>query len=368
LGFVFVSLVAGALSAVAATGGCQSDSGGDDDGSGNSGNQGSGGSGASSAGGNASNSGGTGNTGTNSGGTGNTGGGASCDADERTIEEITTGAVGEGIIVNVKGVVAMSYKFLVSGPGNSGNCLWGVYVSAPGLTETAPNSGALVVAYGTEATTSDGGTFCPKNGVEPTGGNIPDDVVPGDVLDINAKVNPFVLDACATEPNGTTVAQIQLASNSTSCPIVKTGTAPLPTPATLTAAQLEQLSSPTDTAFHNQWGGVKVRIENVTPVPFTEDCPTMATPPCMVNKYGEIAVEEGGLLIKDRTYYRGYLKDNKCHTGPVFGNSVTTFTRIDGFSSLDYCTWVLQPLDKCADFAPPSEDCAGDATCPLQVP
>ena len=125
---------------------------------------------------------------------------------EHTIQEITNGTIGPDIKVTIKGAVAMSHKWLVSGPGSAGSCLYGVFVSAPGLTTTAPNTGILVVSYGNEPVTNDeGDTFCAKvDGTEESGGNIPDDVKPGDVLDIpNAETTSFApstVAPCPTAP------------------------------------------------------------------------------------------------------------------------------------------------------------------------
>jgi hypothetical protein len=103
------------------------------------------------------------------------GGGAPCEGVEATISDVTTGVVGPGVKVQVTGAVAMSQKFLVSKGSSSGSCLWGVFVSAPNLTETAPNSGMLVLDYGFNAEIDDGGTdaYCPRLGIDPTGDDIP---------------------------------------------------------------------------------------------------------------------------------------------------------------------------------------------------
>ena len=95
---------------------------------------------------------------------------------------------------------------------------------------------------------------------------------------------------------------------------------------------------------------MKVRIEDVTPKLLTENC-NDGELTCVVNKYGELTLSEGGLIVDSEIYYRGYLKDeNKCHDSPVFAVTTTTFSFIEGFSGQDYCTWYLNPADKCADF------------------
>jgi hypothetical protein len=283
------------------------------------------------------------------------GGGAPCEGVEATISDVTTGVVGPGVKVQVTGAVAMSQKFLVSKGSSSGSCLWGVFVSAPNLTETAPNSGMLVLDYGFNAEIDDGGTdaYCPRLGIDPTGDDIPDDVKPGDVLDIVGETAKFLLDNCMTEPNGSTVGQFQLAK---SCKVERTGTAAVPTAHLLNATELEDLADPGKDSFKDQWGGVKLRVENVTAVP--------AANGGAVGDYGVITLNEGGLEIGEKIYYRGYLKnDNFCHATPLFDTTLA-FNSIEGFAYLDYCTWRLSPNDKCADFDPSSEDCNGALTCP----
>ncbi len=113
-------------------------------------------------------------------------GGQMCAGDEHTVQDVTSGMVGTGTPVTLKGVVAMSNKFLVSG---STACLWGVFVSAPGITETAENTGLLILSYGTPPMVPAGGSkaFCPEQGQSPDlvdGDQIPNDVKAGDVLDV----------------------------------------------------------------------------------------------------------------------------------------------------------------------------------------
>jgi hypothetical protein len=299
-----------------------------------------------------SSSGGTGGMGTGGMGTG----GAPQTA---TIHDITTGTIGPKVAVQVNGVVAMSHQFLVSQSKSTGSCLWGVYVSEPNITETAPNSGILVLSYGTPASIPDGGTkaFCPVIGLDPSGSGIPDDTKPGDVLDITGKTDYFINKTCGMTPTDATVAQYQI-SNVTKA--VKTGTATPPTPHLLTDAEIAQLASPTDKTFHDQWGGVKVRIQNVTSVPQVNgDGGTGIT-----DQYGHIVLMGSNLYVGDKNYYQGLLaKTDVCHKGPVYANATTTFTQIDGFSFLDFCTWSLEPENRCVDLQPPSDDCAGN-TCP----
>jgi len=305
-----------------------------------------------------------GGTGTDTGGSTSSGGAMGMPV---TIKDVTTGVVGPAVKVKLTGVVAMSQKFLVSKGGSSGSCLWGVFVSDPKLTETAPNSGTMVLSYGTNATIPDGGTtaFCPRLGKDPIGDKIPDDTKPGDVLDVSGETAYFLLSQCATTMGGSTVAQYQIAKSSA---VTKTGTAPVPAAHVMTAAEIAQLASPTDKDFHNKWGGVKVKITDVAYTPQMVKDPTSGNMvPSVIDGYGNIITQSGGLKIGDHIYYRGYSKtDSFCYNGPSYPAPFpATFTSIEGFSYLDFCSWSIQPNDKCAEIAPVStdaKDCNGSTT------
>jgi hypothetical protein len=304
--------------------------------------------------------GGSGSGANNAGGGQNTGGNgeggiAGCEGPETTVQEITTGAVGQGAKVSVNGVVAMSHKWLVSHSKTSHNCLWGVFVSAPGLTETGPNTGMLVLSYGTKASIPEGQTeeYCPRLGQDPVGDRIPDNVKPGDVLDLVGVVDRFPDPPMCTAPDpANKIGMLQL---NQVCKADLVGQATPPTPKTLSAAEIAKISSvdEADNGFHDQWGGVKVRIEDVGVTPEAG---------AVVGMYGIIHLANG-VEVGDKLYYRGY-SNNVCHEGPVFSEPTMTFDRVDGFHYLNWCTWGLQTNDKCADFAPRSEDCTADECTP----
>lgn len=301
----------------------------------------------------------------NAGGNGNEGGGAStgggsegggsvqgCEGPEVTVADIATGSYGPGTKVAVTGVVAMSQKFLVSKSSTTDNCLWGVFVSAPGLTETEANSGLLILSYGTKATIPPGGdtAFCPKLGQDPAGDKIPDNTMPGDVLNVVGVISRFPDQPTCDPPNPPNqVGMLQLGSV---CSAEKTGEAAVPAPHVLTSGEITSIQSTTDQAFHDQWGAVKVRVENVG---------VEAQGGMVVGDFGIIKLANG-IEVGDKIYYRGY-SDNVCHAGPQFTDTAMTFDYVDGFHYLAFCTWGLQANDKCADFSPSSGDCTA-ADCP----
>ena len=304
-----------------------------------------------------------------------TGGSAAVDA---TIPDITgdpasKNKVGINTAVKLTGVVAMSQKFLVSGPGTSGNCLWGVFVSAPGLTETQPYSGVIAITKNGNpgSIVGDAGkAFCPKLGTEPTGDSIPDDVKPGDVLNIIGETDAYVSKSCGMKPGETKIAGIQV-SNVTN--VTKTGTASVPVPHIMKAAEIPQLAAggipavPTDpadpaaVAFHAMWGGVKVAVQNVQ-----SESQMVNGVASIVDGFGHMLVHDATIAVPvatdklqvgDKLYYRAYLKkSNFCYSNPNYADPATTFTAIEGFHYLDFCTWGLSPNNKCADLSPPSPD------------
>ncbi len=137
------------------------------------------------------------------------------------------------------------------------------------------------------------------------------------------------------------------------CFAERTGTAPVPTPHVLTAEEAASITSTSDTAFHDAWGGVKVRAENVGVTLVDGE---------VLGPYGVVLLENG-IPVGDKVYYRPY-SDNYCHSGPEFSDTEIVFDRVDGFHYLNYCTWGIEANDKCADFSPSSEDCTGAVCTP----
>jgi hypothetical protein len=315
-------------------------------GSGCRGGDGTGGGGSSSDGG--TDEGGNPSTGAGTEGGNNEGGApvAGCEGPTATIEEITTGNFGPGSKVSVGGVVAMSQKFLVSKSSTTDSCLWGVFVSAPGLSETGPNTGILALSYGFKASIPEGGdtAFCPRLGQDEVGDKIPDNVKPGDVLDVIGTVSRFPDPPNCEAPNPPN--QVGMLQLSSVCQANLVGTAPVPAAHVLTAEEIEGIQSTSDKTFHDQWGAVKVRMEGVAPD---------TTAGAVVGDFGIIKLTNG-IELGDKIYYRGY-SNNYCHEAPVYTDTSVMFDYVEGFHYLAFCTWGIQPNDKCADLSPSSEDC-----------
>jgi hypothetical protein len=257
-----------------------------------------------------------------------------------------------GTQVQLKGLVATSIKFLVSHSKTSGSCLWGVFLSSPGLTTATPHNAILAVDDGTNAVAADGGTaYCPTTQAgQPAGDLFPDDTAPGDVFDITGLAGSYVPSACgapdAAPPDNSNVGQYQLSKLAV---VTRTSRgAPVPAPYVMSASDATSLAAGEDSTFLGSWGGALVTVQNVTAVEQAGS---------LFDSYGHLLLNDG-LQIGDKMYYVGYVKATDiCYAGPYFATT-PTFQSVTGFVYLDYCTWGLDPRDKCADFTPPSDDCA----------
>ncbi|MBI5532521.1 MAG: hypothetical protein HY898_07390 [Deltaproteobacteria bacterium] len=284
-------------------------------GSGGTGGTSAGGSGGTSAGG----SGGT-SAGGSSGHAGEGGGGGSCKASGTwaSVDDVATSKVAAGTTVWIEGAIATTRKLVVYSSKNTGTCLWGVFVKAP----TQPY-GTMVVSYGDNMTTlADGGAgTCPD-----TGSDIPNGIMPGDVLDITGDTDAYAPSTC-TAP--TPAKQIQVKA----CSVVKTGGGGAPAPV--------EVSNPADLKTGDpKYQGLLVRITNVTAQNFDGGT---------VGPYGVITLQGSGLEVHDKFYYT-------TDGAPEFGPA-QHFNSIVGINHLDYCTWALQPRDKCKDLDPKSIGC-----------
>jgi hypothetical protein len=274
-------------------------------------------------------------------------------------DPMSTGHVGPKTPVKVAGAVAMSIKFLVAKSSSSGSCLWGVFLSAPGLTETAPNSGVLAVSFGTPAVAKDGGkAFCPTiQANEPAGDAFPDDVKPGDVLDIIGQSDAFIPSTCTTGDAGLGASMIPGIQISKVTSVTRTGTgAPLPTPHKLSASDLTTLAAGSDQGWLDQWGNVLVEVDNVSAKDQNGG---------LTDNFGHMLLDVGtnGIQVGDKLYYVGFVKGtDACYAGPYYTTLPTPdaglpFNSITGFVYLDFCNWGLSPRNKCIDLNPPSDDC-----------
>lgn len=303
-----------------------------------------------------------------------------------TIEEITTGAIAGDTVVELKGVVAMSPKFFIDSI-RSGACLWGVFLSSPGLAETAAHSGILAVSRSDALTDENGEPACPSLESASAGDPFPDDVAPGELLDVIGETTYFSSSSCrdtcgdllcdpAGDPPETAescwqdcgaspeligqsaVGQYQLEWIESA---TRRGRTDAPAPHVLTADEAAKLGSPAETDFYHAWGGVKVRLEGAfDPVLRTDAAGEHA----VVGAHGNIHLQGGPVQVGNKLYTIGGAQ-SACHKRPIYSSVDVVFTRVDGFVYNNFCIWSLQPASKCTDIAPPSEDCAAaNPMCP----
>jgi hypothetical protein len=263
--------------------------------------------------------------------------------------------------VRISGVVATSIKFL-STKSSSGSCSWGVFLSTASLTTAAPHSAILALNDGAAATAPDGGgpTACPVLQEGQAAGDLfPDDTAPGDVFDIVGLATSYVPAGCgapdAGAPNNSNVAEYELTTLSS---VSRTSRgAQVPSPHVFTASEAASLSAGQDATFLGAWGGALVTVQNVMAVEQGGS---------LLDAYGHLLLDDG-IQVGEKLYYVGAVKTTDvCYDGPVFA-SAPTFTSVSGFAYLDYCTWGIDPRDKCNDLAPPSEDCASVADAGLDA-
>jgi hypothetical protein len=225
--------------------------------------------------------------------------------------------VAENIQVELTGVVVTTHKILVNKSKSTGSCLWGTFVKDP-----AADYGLMVVAYGDKAPSDGSGNYgdCPT-GTDP----IPNDIAPGDIVNMTGTTSSYAPSSC---PAGTTP-QVQLKV----CAFTKTSSGQAPAPVVVADPAMLKTGN-------KKYQGLLVKIENVDAENYDGGT---------VGPYGVITLAGSGLEVHDKFYY-------STAGAPQFAPS-QHFNFIVGISHLDYCTWALQPRDKCADFDPKSLDC-----------
>ena len=275
-----------------------------------------GGSGGKSTGGSAGSSiGGSG--GTSTGGSAGTGGSTVdaglCAGQPVSIATIASNTLPDNTLVSVTGAIATSPKFQVTN-----SCLWGVFVKGSGS-----NAGTFVISQGVAS-----GTIC-----TPGTDQLPQGLVPGDIIDFGARLIHFTAAGCTGVP---ALVEVQI-SASDGCTATKTGNGLAP--------------APIDVAAGDLLGGIQypnqlVRVTNVT----LQDLPDGG----VVDKQGTILLQGSGLAVRDSIYWR-------TQGAPQFTSS-QFFNSIVGINSQPMivngiCSYTLLPRDKCMDYVPKSMDC-----------
>jgi hypothetical protein len=189
---------------------------------------------------------------------------------------------------------------------------------------------------------------------QPAGDTFPDDTAPGDIFDVVGVAGTNIPATCtmpdAGPPNSSSVAEYQLGKVTKA---TRTGSnGQVRAPYVLSAAEAAALAAGADAVFLSAWGGARVEIQSVT---------AELQQGSLLDPSGHMLMNDG-VQVGDKLYYIGAVKaTDACHASPTFTSSTPTFSSVRGFAYLDYCTWNLQPADKCHDLSPPSTDCASVA-------
>jgi hypothetical protein len=245
---------------------------------------------------------------------------------EKTVEQIAMGEVGEGLAVHFT-AIAMTEPVLAYTSKSKGSCLWAVFVKDPNK-----DIGTMVMSYGPNMETlADGGVGdCAPNPLFAG-------IVAGDTLDVTGKTSPYAPSGCSSDGGVAPAKQMQVSVDmkATDC-FKKTGSGAAPAP--IKVADIDGLAM-----GKAAYQGLLVELNEVDAV----DWPDGGT----VGPYGIIKIKgtNTNLEIHDKFYYT---KEG----APKFPPS-THFKKIVGISHLDFCTWSLQPLHKCGSFDPESEGC-----------
>jgi len=266
------------------------------------------------------------------GGTAGGGGGTTVcmEGQPTTVAAVAKGEFGAGLAAKFTGI-AMTGPVLVYTNSSKGTCMWGVFVKDPDASFAT-----MVYSYGDNAVLDGEGKMGPCPAATTSG--LLDGVQKGDKLEIVGTTGSYVTKSCSADGGVTPAAQVQVEVKKTEpkCGMTKVGTGDANPTVTTDLAGI--------VAGKPELQGMLVTIENVD----AEDWPDGGA----VGPYGIIQIAGGsGLEIHDKFYY-------KDKGAPVFCKG-QHFNKITGIVHLDYCDWVIQPLDPALDFDPPSP-----ATCP----
>lgn len=284
--------------------------------------------------------------GTDSAGGGDTGGGgdggSKCPATVKTgsIESFRDPASSTKAIVNdgvkLTGVIATSIKYRTRNPSKAGDpCQYAVFVADANAT-FKPYSGVQIIAYGADAVMNDAGRATCPTGTD----LIPDDIKPGDKLDLTGTYTEFGPSA-TTCGGGTPPVPPPIPDKQPQvfkvCELTKAGTGTLPAPADVTPSQVETRAPDAGVAGgaeNLKWVGGLVRIKDVEADTCTGTCTGALA-------FGAFKVKGSTLEVTDTIYYRG------AATAPTVAVG-DKFSSVTGVMLLDFCTWSVAP-SKCAD-------------------
>jgi hypothetical protein len=288
---------------------------------------------------------------------GNGGSAGADDALEATLAQINNPNDPQPVPLNarvrVRGLVATTKKYLVT-QSKSGSCLWGFFATTPGAT-TQEYGSIQVIAYGDEASNvglgggsgaggSSGAVRCPT--APEKAGPIPQDIKPGDLVDVVGYNDSFIPPGDNGCGNGTNpvLAEGQRQLENATVTLVGTGAVPAPKEFT-TKEELDLLSNSTvANELFSKWGGGLVKLSgsfSIDPAKFPPS-PPAGTANCAA-PFGDLIFTETTLVANNNILFGdlsgGGPRDSATKRLPHTKDTV--FTSITGVYTPDFCTWAV---------------------------
>ncbi len=258
-------------------------------------------------------------------------------------------------LVALRGLVATSQKFVLV-KSSMGSCLWAVYATTPGA-ETQPYGSIVITSYGEKAVSGGSGTVCPTAPGQSS--ELPDDIAPGDLIDVTGFVNEFKSSACGSGQNpGLAFPQRQLGSSRITIKAKGGGTIPPPKEFT-TVADINKLadqSNPDD--INRQWQYSLVRIAPPTPPgPLTINTAGIPAGGTCAQNFGALKFNDILLSVNNDIYFNDITNGGPGVSGgpKVFSyTKEATINSFTGIYAVDFCTWAVSIRGATeADIQPP---------------
>lgn len=282
-----------------------------------------------------------------------------CGGVEATLEQINNpaaeGTLAAGKRAKVTGIVATSHKFLAS----ASSCLWAVTATTAG--DDVQEYGSIqIISKGKPALVGDNDEKGPCPAGDGEAGAIPNDIKPGDVIDITAFVSDFTQASCdGTKNPKPAVGQKQLDHNPEKMPgcfVVTPGTA-VPAPHAFTAAEATAFAEGKNADdINSKWSAALITLTGPLTPKQGEKAADYAKPTDGVSKFGDLLLNETTLTINNNVVYQDITG-----TGPKDASKrvcwplTTTFDNITGLGLIDFCTFSLSLRSTTGDVTPESK-------------
>ena len=295
-------------------------------------------------------------------GTGGSGTEDPCAGTDATLQQINNpaaeGAIKPNQRVKVAGIVVTSHKFLAS----ASSCLWAVTATMPG-DDTQEYGSIQVVAKGNPALVGDGDEKGPCPMGEGEAGPIPNDIKPGDIIDVTAFAAEFLLKSegtCDGVKNPQPVlGQKQLEINTTKIPnecFVRTPGDAVPAPHPFTAAEATAFAEGKNVDdINSKWSGALITLQGPLKPKQSAKPADYPSPEAAVSKFGDLLLTETTLTINNNVVYQDITGAGpKDAAKRVCWPLTTTFDSITGLGLIDFCTYSLSLRTVTGDVKPES--------------